>query len=73
MGVTAEGYKRVLGFTEAMSEHSVPIKDLFRDLLERDLRFAGGVPCTTDGSKRAPESHHRRLWPESARPALSMA
>jgi len=51
MGVTVEGYKRVLGFTEATTEHSAPIKELFRDLLERGLRFAGGVLCVIDGSK----------------------
>ena len=51
MGVTVEGYKRVLGFTEATTEHSAPIKELFRDLLERGLHFAGGVLCIIDGSK----------------------
>ena len=51
MGVTVKGYKRVLGFTEATTEHSTPIKELFRDLLERGLRFAGGVLCIIDGSK----------------------
>ncbi|NBB84882.1 MAG: IS256 family transposase [Bacteroidetes bacterium] len=51
MGVTVKGYKRVLGFTEATTEHSAPIKELFRDLLERGLRFAGGVLCIIDGSK----------------------
>ena len=49
MGVTVEGYKRVLGFTEATTEHSAQIKELFRDLLERGLRFACGVLCVIDG------------------------
>jgi len=51
MGVTVEGYRRVLGFTETTTEHSAPIKELFRDLLDRGLRFAGGVLCVIDGSK----------------------
>ena len=43
-----KGYKRVLGFTEATTEHSAPTGELFHDLLERGLRFAGGVLCIID-------------------------
>ena len=51
MGVTVEGYKRLLGFTEATTEHSAPTGELFRGLLEPGLRFAGGVLCVMDGRK----------------------
>ena len=73
MGVTVEGYKRVLGFTEATTEHSAPIKELFRDLLERGLRFAGGVLCVIDGSKGLRKAHRGCLWRKGARSAVPVA
>jgi len=51
MGVTETGYKKVLGFTQATTEHSGPIKELFRDLLERGLSFEKGILCVVDGGK----------------------
>jgi transposase-like protein len=41
----------VLGFTQATTEHSEPIKELFRDLLERGLSFEKGILCVVDGGK----------------------
>jgi len=51
MGVTEAGYKKVLGFTQASAERSGPVKELFRDLLERGLTFEEGILCIIDGSK----------------------
>jgi putative transposase len=51
MGVTEEGYKKVLGFTQATSERSEPVIELFRDLIERGLTFEEGILCVIDGSK----------------------
>jgi len=51
MGVTEAGYKKVLGFTQATTEHSGPIKELFRDLLECGLSFEKGILCVVDGGK----------------------
>ncbi|MCS4119674.1 transposase-like protein [Salinibacter ruber] len=51
MGVTEAGYKKVLGFTQATSERSEPVIELFRDLIERGLTFEGGILCVIDGSK----------------------
>jgi hypothetical protein len=45
------GLQTRLCFTEATTEHSAPIKELFRDLLERGPRLAGRVLCVIDGSK----------------------
>jgi len=41
VGVTEKGHKKVLGFTQATTEHSGPIKELFRDLLKRGLPPSG--------------------------------
>ena len=51
VGVTEKGRKKVLGFTQATTEHSGPIKELFRDLIERGLRFEDGLLCVVDGGK----------------------
>ena len=51
MGVTEAGYKKVLGFTQATSERSEPVIELFRDLIERGLTFEEGILCVIDGSK----------------------
>jgi putative transposase len=51
MGVTEEGHKKVLGFTQATSERSEPVIELFRDLIERGLTFEEGILCVIDGSK----------------------
>jgi len=42
MGVTEEGYKKVLGFTQATTERAEPVVELLRDLIERGLTFKGG-------------------------------
>jgi len=51
MGVTEEGYKKVLGFTQATTERAEPVKELLRDLIERGLSFEDGILCVIDGSK----------------------
>jgi transposase-like protein len=51
VGVTEEGYKKVLGFTQATTEHHEPIKEMLRDLLDRGLSFEEGILCTIDGSR----------------------
>lgn len=51
MGVTEKGHKKVLGFTQATTEHSGPIKELFRDLIERGLSFEEGLLCVVDGGR----------------------
>ena len=51
VGVTEAGHKKVLGFTQATTEHSGPIKELFRDLIERGLSFEEGLLCVVDGGK----------------------
>ena len=51
MGVTEEGYKKVLGFTQATTERAEPVKELLRDLIGRGLNFEEGILCVIDGSK----------------------
>ena len=51
MGVSEAGPKKVLGFTQATTERSEPIKELFRNLLERGLTFEEGLLCVVDGGK----------------------
>jgi len=51
MGVTGKDYKKVLGFTQATTERSEPIKELLRDLIDRGLAFDEGILCAIDGSR----------------------
>lgn len=51
MGMTDAGEKKVLGFVQATTEHSEPIKSLFRDLIDRGLTFDAGLLCIIDGGK----------------------
>ena len=51
MGVTEEGYKKVLGFTQATTERAEPVRELLRDLVGRGLSFDNGILCVIDGSK----------------------
>jgi transposase-like protein len=51
MGVTEEGYKKVLGFTQATTERAEPVVELLRDLIGRGLTFKEGILCVIDGSK----------------------
>ena len=51
MGVTEEGYKKVLGFTQATTERAEPVRELLRDLIGRGLSFDNGILCVIDGSK----------------------
>jgi putative transposase len=51
MGVTLQGEKIPLGFVQAATENSEPIKDMLTDLKERGLSWAEGLLCVIDGSK----------------------
>lgn len=51
MGVTEEGYKKTLGFTQATTERAEPVRELLRDLIGRGLSFDNGILCVIDGSK----------------------
>jgi hypothetical protein len=66
MGVTEEDYKKVLGFTQATTEHHEPIRQLLRDLLERGLNFEEGILCVIDGSRGLRKAIDGGLRPVSA-------
>jgi len=51
MGVTLQGEKIPLGFVQAATENSVPIKDMLGNLKERGLAWEEGLLCVIDGSK----------------------
>ncbi len=51
LGVTIDGEKVVLGFTQAGTENAVVCKDFLKSLLERGLKVEEGVLCIMDGSK----------------------
>jgi transposase-like protein len=51
MGVTLQGEKIPLGFVQATTENSVPIKDMLGNLKERGLAWEEGLLCVIDGSK----------------------
>jgi putative transposase len=46
-----EGYKKVLGFTQATTERHEPIVELLRELLDRGLSFEEGILCVVDGGR----------------------
>ena len=51
MGVTLQGEKIPLGFVQAATENSEPIKDMLTNLKERGLSWEEGLLCVIDGSK----------------------
>jgi transposase-like protein len=51
LGVTEKGYKKVLGFTQATTQNTRPIKEMLRNLIERGLSFDEGIRCVVDSSK----------------------
>ena len=51
MGVTLQGEKIPLGFVQAATENSGPIKDMLTNLKERGLSWEEGLLCVIDGSK----------------------
>jgi len=51
MGVTLQGEKVPLGFVQAATENSGPIKDMLTNLKERGLSWEEGLLCVIDGSK----------------------
>ncbi len=51
MGITIGGDKLLLGFIQTTSENTKAVKDLLKNLLDRNLRFDEGLLCVVDGSK----------------------
>jgi putative transposase len=51
LGLTIEGEKILLGFTQAATENASVCKEFLTSLLERGLRIDEGVLCVMDGSK----------------------
>ncbi len=51
LGVTLEGTKVLLGFTQAAAENTSVCKEFLNSLLERGLRIEEGLLCVMDGSK----------------------
>lgn len=51
LGVSSKGDKIPLGFLQTHSENSVPIADLFRQLISRGLKYEEGLLFVIDGSK----------------------
>jgi putative transposase len=51
LGVTIEGKKVLLGFTQAATENASVCKEFLNSLLERGLRIEEGLLCVMDGSK----------------------
>lgn len=51
MGITMSGDKLLLGFIETTTENSKSVKELLKNLLDRNFRFEEGLLCLLDGSK----------------------
>ncbi len=51
LGITMSGEKLLLGFIETTTENSKSVKELLKNLLERNFRFEEGLFCLLDGSK----------------------
>ena len=51
LGITADGYKRVLGVEEGSTENATVVQGLLNDLLERGLPSKRAVLFVIDGSK----------------------
>lgn len=51
LGITDAGQKVALGFVQTSTEHSLPIKELLANLIERGLTFDDGLLFIVDGSK----------------------
>ena len=51
LGVTIDGRKVVLGFSQASSETGLAVKQLLVSLIDRGLRVENGLLVVTDGSK----------------------
>lgn len=51
LGVTIEGYKVPLGVIQTTTENSKSISELFRDLINRGLKYDNGLLFIIDGAK----------------------
>lgn len=51
LGVTAQGYKVILGIDHVHSENKLAIAQFFDRLIERGLSYEGGIVFIIDGSK----------------------
>lgn len=50
MGITSSGEKLILGFIQTTTENSKSVKELLRNLINRNLSFKEGLLCLLDGS-----------------------
>lgn len=51
LGVSMSGDKIPLGFLQTHTENSIPIKDLFNNLISRGLKYEEGILFIVDGAK----------------------
>lgn len=51
LGITVDGRKVMLGYTQAGSENSTVCKEFLKGLMNRGLKVESGVLCIVDGSK----------------------
>jgi transposase-like protein len=51
LGVTMQGQKIPLGFTQAATENSIPIAELMNELIKRGLQYNQGILFVVDGAK----------------------
>jgi len=51
LGVTMQGEKVPIGFAQMHTENSVPISELFRNLIKRGLKYNQGMLFVIDGAK----------------------
>ncbi|MDD5434989.1 MAG: transposase [Nitrospira sp.] len=51
LGITVEGRKLILGYTQAGSENTSVCKEFLKGLMDRGLKVEAGVLCIVDGSK----------------------
>lgn len=51
LGITVDGRKVMLGYTQAGSENSSVCKEFLKGLMDRGLKIEAGVLCIVDGSK----------------------
>lgn len=51
LGITVEGRKVILGYTQAGTENTAVCKEFLKGLMDRGLNIEKGVLCIVDGSK----------------------
>jgi transposase-like protein len=51
VGITMEGEKKLLGFTQTTTENELACRELLQDLVDRGLEITHGLLCVVDGGK----------------------